>query len=253
MDKELIKANLHLHAVLPRLEELLRLDDEAKTVAKDMNVTIRFVVKGGPTVQIVFKNGVAKANLKPVGKNNIGLLFLSCEQLNRMFNGEKVIPIPYKGIHRIKDLKAFTRLTELLTKYLKPTDADMTDPSFKKKAVEMSLMTGLNGARVIAEFDTKMKKVADKLPSGTIEYNILPDGPQAHVIVERGHISAYNGPINSPTGTLEINGVDLAADLFANKVDSFAVLGAGDLRASGLLPLIDEFSALSDRVALYLN
>lgn len=97
-----------------------------------------------------------------------------------------------------------------------------------------------------------MKKVVNKLPDGSILYSVLPDGPHANVQVRNKNISVKNGSISEPTSTLEINGVDLAADMFADKVDTFAALGAGEINASGLLPLADEFNALVDRVAYHL-
>ena len=252
MNKKLILADLNLYAVLPRLEELVRLDEEAKNIAKDMNVVIQFTVYAGPTVQLAFSGGRVKAHRGKTMKANVALFFVSCEQLNRMFNNEKVIPIPYKGIHRIGDLKKFTKLTEILPRYLQPSDADMADPDFRKKHVEMSLMVGLSGSRSIAEYDIKMKKVVDKLLDGSILFRVLPDGPELHVVIENKRIYAVNAPIDDPSATLEINGVDLAVELLAGKLDSFAALGAGDLRASGLLPLADEFNALLDRVGYYL-
>ena len=34
-DRAFILANLHLHAVLPRLEELVKLDEEARSIAQE--------------------------------------------------------------------------------------------------------------------------------------------------------------------------------------------------------------------------
>jgi len=252
MNKALILANLHLHAVLPRLEELVKLDSEAKAIAQKLNLSIKFLVRGGPSVVLTFKDGNVTANTDGEGKADIGLLFLSCDQLNALFTGGKAIPIPYKGIIKIGAMKHFGKLTEMLTKYLKPSDEDMKDAAFRAKHVEMSLMTGLSGAITIAKYDTKMQKVVNHLPDGTILFSVLPDGPYANVSVERKNIIVKNGFIENSTTTLEMNGVDLAADMFADKLDTFAALGAGEIRASGLLTLGDEFNALVDRVSYYL-
>jgi hypothetical protein len=83
---------------------------------------------------------------------------------------------------------------------------------------------------------------------------VLPDGPCAHVVIREGaDITATNGPIDAPTTTLEMHGVDVAIGLLSKKIDSFAALGAGTVRASGLLPLADEYNALLDRVGYYLG
>ena len=69
---------------------------------------------------------------------------------------------------------------------------------------------------------------------------------------EEKNISSGAGKIDNPSANLDINGVDMAADLLADRLDQFAALGAGDLRASGLLPLVDEFNAVLDRVGKFL-
>lgn len=252
MNKAFILADLHLHAVLPRLEELTKLDPEAKEIAKNINLSIKFVVINGPSVLLKFNNGEVTADVEAQGKTDIGLLFVSCDQLNALFTGGKAIPVPYKGITKIGAMKHFSKLTDLLTKYLKPSDEDMKDATFRARHVEMALMTGLTGAITIAKYDQKMQKVVNHLPDGTIRFSVLPDGPHANVSVERKNIIVKNGYIDNPTTTLEMKGIDLAADMFADKLDTFAALGAGDIKASGLLTLGDEFNALVDRVSYYL-
>jgi hypothetical protein len=91
------------------------------------------------------------------------------------------------------------------------------------------------------------------LPHGTIQFSVLPDGPFAFVEVDaEKNIRSGAGKIDNPSANLDINGVDTAADLLADRLDQFAALGGGELKASGLLPLIDEFNALLDRVGKFL-
>ncbi len=251
MNKARIKANLYLYAVLPRLEELAKLDDEARRIAGELDLVVQFVVNAGPAVQIAIKNGEIKAHRGKVVKPGVALFFHSCDQLVRMFNQETVIPIPYRGFTKLPLMKKFTRLTEILTRYLEPSDEDLKDPKFKAAHVEMSLMVGMAGAREIADLDPKMQKVVKKLPNGTLLFRV-EGGPSAHVIVDNRRIFALNGPISDPVGTLTLKNVDIAADVMAKKVDTFAALGIGDIKVSGLIPLVDEFNALMDRVSYFL-
>ena len=253
MNKTRILANMHLYAVLPRLEELVRLDEEAERIAREMNITIHFLVNAGPSLYLTIADGKVSSSRVKGRKSDAGLFFYSCDQFNRMFLGEKVIPLPFKGITKFKDLKKFTRLSEILTRYLKPSDADMADPAFRAKHVELTLMVGLAGAGEIAENDPKVRRIKEELRDGSILFSVLPDGPTAHVVVEHGRIGIFNGPIDDPSSTIEIRDVDLAVALLAGKVDTFAANGAGDIKASGFLPLADEFNALLDRVGLYLE
>jgi hypothetical protein len=247
-----ILANLNLHAVLPRLAELCRFDHEARELAGRINMSIRFVVRHGPFVTLrVDQHGVAASFDRSV-HFDVGLLFRSCEQLNAMFEGKSVVPIPFKGFVKLGRMKLFTQLSDRLTRYLKPKADDLAVPAFRAQHVEMLLLTGAAGAADIARFDRRLAKVRARLPDGTILFRVTPDGPQAHVVVRGGEITTGNGPIDDPAATLEIEGVDVALALLTNTIDSFAALGAGTVRASGLLPLVDEFNALLERVGHYL-
>ncbi len=251
MNKETILANLNLHAALPRLQELVRYDSEAKEIARDMNAVIRFVVNGGPQVELTFKNGEVKASRQKTAKADIGLFFTSADKLNRMFDGEKVIPIPYRGLTKFGVLKKFTRLTEIMPRYLKPTEADMARPEFRRAAVEMMLMAGLEGARELAEHDPHMEKTKNMLPNGTLLFKVLGDGPEAHVLVDNGHLYAVNDTVKDPSSTVIIKDIEVAAGMMLNQLDTYAALGNCDVRIIGLIPLADHFTALMDRVNKY--
>jgi hypothetical protein len=253
MVNQTLLARLHLHAVMPRLEELLKLDSEAKRLAESLGtLAIRFMVKDGPAVTLNFANGGMKADLTGDARSDVGLLFTSAEKLNKMFLGEKVVPIPYKGFLKLGKMKAFTELTERLTAYLKPSDSALSDPNFKRIHVNLMLLVGLSGAAVLAKHDPSMAKIAKKLPEGVLMFNVLPDGPAAHVVVERQYITVYDGPVDDPDSLLSIRDLDYALDVLQDKVDGMAALGSGDLRAYGLLPLADEYNALMEKVGLYL-
>jgi len=252
-DRSYILANLHLHAVLPRLQDLVRLDEEARSIAAEMNLSVRFRVLGGPSQVVEIRNGSVEASGDPSARAELGLMFVSCDQLNNMFMQKTAVPVPYKRLDKLIQMKRFTRLTEIMTRYLQPSDRDLEDPAFKKKFVEMTLQTGLAGAAQIAKYDSKVEHVVELLPHGTIQFSVLPDGPFAFVEVDPDkNIRSGTGKIDSPLANLDINGLDTAADLLADRLDQFAALGAGDLRATGLLSLVDEFNALLDRVGKFL-
>jgi hypothetical protein len=252
-DQSYILANLHLHAVLPRLQDLVRLDEEARSIAEGMNLSVRFRVLGGPSRVVEIRNGRVEASGDPSARAELGLLFASCDQLNNMFMEKPAVPVPYKRLDKLIQMKRFTRLTEIMTGYLRPSERDLEDPAFKKKFVDMTLQAGLAGAAQVAKYDSKVEHAVELLPHGSIQFSVLPDGPFAFVEVDpEKNIRSGNGRIDNPSANLDINGVDVAADLLADRLDQFAALGGGDLKASGLLSLIDEFNPLLDRVGKFL-
>jgi hypothetical protein len=248
--RDRVRAGIHLHAVLPRLDELARYDAEAGRIVREMRVAIEFRVLNGPRVVLHFADGRVRATRD--GSSDVGLFFHSCALLNRMFDGEKVTPIPFKGLHRFKELERLTSLTGILPRYLKPSDKDMADPLFRARHVEMSLLVGLSAVREIAEFDPKGERVASHMPVGTIQY-VIHGGPSCYVSIRKGCIEASSGTTPAPTSTIEIRDVDLTVALIKGEVDTFAANGSGAIKASGSLTLADEFNTLFDRVGLYLQ
>jgi hypothetical protein len=210
-------------------------------------------VRGGPSETVEICDGRVRSSSDPKAKADLGLFFASCEQLNNLFMEKRSIPVPYKGLTQLRQMSRFSRLTERLTRYLKPSEGDLEDPEFKRKHVEMMLMTGLAGAAEVARYDRKMEHVVDQLPWGTLQFSVLPDGPYAFASVdEEKTIFVGNGRIADPTANLDIHGVDMAAAVLAGTVDTFAALGREEICASGLLSLVDEFNALLDRVGHFL-
>jgi hypothetical protein len=248
---ERITANMNLYAVLPALGELVKLDAEAGRIAAEMAVTLEFHVLRGPRVLLRFDHG--KVTAEREGCSDLGLLFLSCDRLNRMFAGEKITPIPFGSLWRFAELQRFEKLSAILTRYLKPSVADMKVPAFRKAHVGLSLLVGLSATREVADLDRKARRVAAHLYNGSIQYSVGDDGPDAYVEIKDGVIQVRMGKLADPTTTIGIRDVDLAVDLIANRVDTFAANGAGDIRASGDLHLADEFNHLFERVGLYLK
>ena len=127
-----------------------------------------------------------------------------------MFAGKKIIPIPYKGLTRPGDLKKFSRLSDLLTRYLRP-----------------------GGERPQGRKGPPSSAGGDHALLGA------PEGPIAHVKVEGGVIEGGRGSVADPTVTLELANLDTAAALLAGRLDAFAAVGTGDIRIRGLLTMAD--------------
>ncbi|MCX5759708.1 MAG: hypothetical protein NTU83_14630, partial [Candidatus Hydrogenedentes bacterium] len=57
MSDTLIRAHMNLFAVLQNIEDLLVLDAEAASWAKDWDISLQFAVHGGPSAHLVFRDG----------------------------------------------------------------------------------------------------------------------------------------------------------------------------------------------------
>ncbi len=252
-ERQKVVAHLNMLAVLPRLEELVQYDADAQELIKGMKFSIRFRVMGGPSIFIAIGNGKITSTTDTTLSADTGLLFTSYEQANRMFAGEKVVPIPYWGAWRMSDLKRFTQLSTLLEKYLKPSDESLKDPGFKAQVVKMTLHTIAAGVAQLAEHDSKASHWAKSVPEGVAMFKVLPEGPAACISVQGGKFRPIWGEVKNPSVTTTFKDIDTALNLFTGKLDAFAALGDGDVRMSGLIPMADHLNAIIDRVGWYLK
>ncbi len=250
--RDRVRAGMHLHAVLGAIPHLVRLDEEAAATARQMGkVALEFRVFDGPRAVLAFDDG--KVTLSREGCGNVGLFFPSCDALNRMFDGEKVTPIPFRAFpFHLKALQLLPKLTDRLTVFLKPPAGMLDDPAFLAKHVELSLLVGMMATRDLVDYDPKVVRIAHDLPSGTVMFEVI-GGPKAHVKIDHGVIEAGAGGLADPSTTVTIKNMALALGLIQGTVDTFAANGSGDIRASGSLALVDEYFNLFDRVGLYLK
>ncbi len=252
--RERVRAAMHLYAVLGSLPHLARLDPEAARLAREVGrVALEFWVYAGPRLVLEFRDGTITC--RRTGPSDVGLFFPSCRALNRMFDGEKVTPIPFKltGVSGLRVLKRLPALTDRLTHLLKPSKEALEDPSFRARHVEMSLLVGLAAVPALLEHDPVVKRrMGPSLTHGTIQYEV-PGVFAVHVALSPSGIEAKAGPVQDPTTTITIRDVDLALGLIQGTVDTFAANGSGDIRASGDLHLADDFNQVFERVGFYLK
>lgn len=251
MADQLTKANINLYAVLRNLEDLIELDDEMKGLIKDKDISIYFVVKNGPEALLQFKDG--KCSFKEgKGKCNIKLFFKSPEHLNQMFEG-KANPIPLKGITKISFLKnEFTKLTDKLAYYLKPTDALLNDAKYFKINTILTAYTAFFALAQIANTDKIGKVNAKRIPDGVISISVL-NGPSINLNVKEGHIEAKKGLGKSPRAFMTFDSIGTANAILNGKIDSYTAIGTGRFVIKGYIPMIDNMNKILAMVPSYLK
>lgn len=252
MNRDEIIACLNLHAVLPQLAALVRLDDDARKIATGLDLAVRFRVHRGPSLRLTIRKGEIESSPEGSGLQDLVLLFLSNEALNRSFSGQKATPIPLGALWKLGSMRAFTRLTGILSRYLKPEGEDLSDPAFRARSVELQLLCALYGVSVVAQNDPLVGAVLGRPKDGTVLIEVLPRGPRVHVEIRNGAVRVKVGSIPGPDATITLDGVETAAALLLGELDLFAAIGARTVRISGLLTLADEVNWMMDRVGSYL-
>lgn len=245
-------AYINLYGILGALENLCELDPEASELAKVKKpVTVGIDVTGGPSATLTFKNGRCRME-QGVSNCQVLLPFGSCEKFNGLIDGT-VTPIPSKGFTKIGFLlKNFTKLTGILSGYLRPDDpAKLEDPEFFEKSTKLMFYLITVAISQIANNDDIGKFSASNVADGIIEMSIK-DCVASTIRVRDHHFVTIKQAPESYRAKMEFDNLRLARDLFDGKVNAVACIGAGSIKMSGLVSMIDNINRILDRVGLYL-
>ncbi len=254
----MVLARLNLFAVVPRLTELVEFDEEARKIASNCTGSIELSAMRLGAVRLMFRNGNLDVVRDPGGSADTGLWFPSPELLNKLFAGEKAVPVPYVWKPwNLPKLMAFQKLADRLGAMLGDPDKTLkdsgNDPKTKEFLVRCMLYTALAGVKELVEYDEKMAWFSKSTPDGTFLIKVLDDGPEAHLFIRQGVVTPGKGPIANPTVTLEIKNLDIAWELLQGRIDAMGALGACDIRMTGFLPLADNVNVVMDRLGVYLQ
>ncbi len=244
-------AYINLYGVLGTLENLCELAPEAESILTNKKpISIGIEVKGGPSATITFNNGRCRME-QGCAKCDVKLPFSSCEKFNGLIDGT-VTPIPSKGFQHIKFLlNDFTKLTDLLTKYMRPDPADLEDEDFFRISTTLLMYTISVAIAQIGNNDEIGKFSASNMVDGEIAFSIK-GGPSATVRVKDHRLLAIKKPSEAPRAVMEFANIQLARDLFDGKVNAIACVGTGDIVMKGMISMLDNLNRILDRVALYL-
>lgn len=244
-------AYINLYAVLGSLENLCELSEEARNLVKTTKpVAIGFEVKGGPSATLTFTDGKCKLT-SGCEKCNVKLPFSSCEKFNGLIDGT-VTPIPSKGFTKISFLlKQFTPLTDMLSKYMRPTEEDLKDEKFFELSTNLLFYTIAGAIAQIGNNDEIGKFSAHHIPDGVVKIAIT-GGPSAAIEVKDHKLTTVKQNPEKYRALMEFGSMKLAHDLFDGKVNAIAKVGEGEIVMRGMINMIDNINRILDRVALYL-
>lgn len=253
MDKDLIKARLFLHAVLPQLEDVVAEDAEAKSIAAGWNRSIQLQVMGGPAARLMFENGTLKVHPNAMALPSLGLLFFSPAAVVKLFEEGKGTPIPWKGVWHLGLIKNFPKLTERMELYMKPTEAVLKDEKSYRLVVKLMMNTAIYAVKVLSETYPESIQIATHAPDCTGVVRALPDGPACHVIAKGGKLTVGKGEIPNPNLYMEFKDIDTAYGIFTGTVNAMAALGTGAVRIRGMTMLADVIIGIMNRIGLFLE
>ena len=244
-------AFINLYGVLGTLEELCTLDGRAREILGEKRMAVGFQVSNGPCATLTFDHG-ACALSEGTDRCDIKLPFSTPEKFNGMIDGT-VTPFPSKGLTKVRFLtKEFIALTDLLTKYLRASEADLKDPAFFQTSTTLMFYTIASAISQIGNEDRIGKASASYIPDGVILLSIQ-DGPAALIEAKNHRLKTVKQLGTQPVSArMEFGSMEIARDLFEGRRNSLACIGTGEIKMSGQVPMLDNMNRILDRVGLYL-
>jgi len=250
MTDALTLAYINLYGILGAIPAMLELSPEARKILGKSACSIGIAVKNGPAATLAFAGG--KCILTDGVENcAVKLPFASPEKFNGLIDGT-VTPVPSKGFTRLPFLVGkFVKLTDLLSRYLRPTEEDMKDPAFARISTTMLFGVISRAIVQIGNHDRIGQASASYITDGVIK--LCVDGGPAFAIAAKNHtLSTLNKVPAQVTSVMTFADMDTARALFDGKINAVASIGTGDVRMAGMISQIDNVNRILDRVALYL-
>ena len=247
-------AYINLFAIFGALPKLCELNDEARALIADKKIDMAISVKDGPAGVLHFDGGMV--TLTPGdGPCHIRLSFASPEKFNGMIDGT-VTPIPSKGLTRVGFLlKTFVPLTDILSRYLRPSAENLADATFYRTSTILMFHVITGAVAQIGNVDHIGKASASYIVDGNVRM-LITEGEE---IVAVAHIAAKDHILTThPTDTdhvmsqMQFDGIRNARGLFDGDASSFTLICDGKLKMGGMISQLDNVNRILDRVALYL-
>jgi hypothetical protein len=252
MSNKIVKARLYLYAVLQLFEEVAREDKEAKKIASNLSGVLQFSAPSGLAAQVEFRDKGVKATPGKAKKADVILFIPTVKMVNNMFSGKGfALPLPVKGLLKIKLLLGFMKLGDRLAFYMEPGDKPPKG-EVKKIISTLLLYAAVFGAAEVGEADPEVKEAVKKIPNGTAHVEVK-NGPSVYVTKTGSEFTANKGRPRDYTAYLGFKDFDVAYGMLNGQLDLMAAIPVGDIEISGSIPMVDELGRLMERAGKYLE
>lgn len=242
------------YGVLATLENLCVMDDDAKAVCRELKkpVSLCFDVTDGPCVTYNFTADGCKMTEGDYGCT-CKMKFTSPEKFNALIDDSKP-GIPVKNISQVLSflLGPFTKLTDILVKYLKPSEEDLKNKDFFDKSTMLTMYTIGGAICALGNNDSISRLSASYIPDGDIQMGIT-DVLYVTIRVRDHKMQMIKEKPQTPRAIMEFKTIELANSLFNGTASTISELCAGNIYMSGMINMIDNVNRILDRVAMYLG
>lgn len=241
------------YGVLAALENLCEMDDEAKKICQKLKAPVAFCfdVKDGPCFTLSFTNDGCKF-LEGDAECTCKMSFTSPDAFNNLIDNSKP-GIPTKNPVQVLTflLGPFTKLTNILVKYLRASDEDLKNKDFFEKSTILTMYVIGGAICALGNNDEISKLSASYIVDGDVQMGITD---KVYVTVKaRNHVlTLEKKKPENPRAIMEFNSIELANGLFNGTASTMGELCAGNIYMSGMINMLDNINRILDRVSIYL-
>lgn len=244
----------NLFGVLGAIPTLLDIAPEARAIVADATLSVGFAVKNGPSATLRFEGGAARMTEGTQGCS-IRLFFPCPDKFNALIDG-KGTPIPTSGFRHVGFLLGpFTRLTDILAAYLRPTETALNDPTFFARSTELMLHVIAGAVAAVGNEDKVGRFSASNIVDGTVRLaigRVGQDDLAVGIDVCDHRLTALHTAPAESLSEMRFDSLETARALFDGKLNAIAAVGEGKVRVGGMIAQLDNINRILDRVALYL-
>lgn len=254
-EREDLVARLHLHAVLPALEDLARLDPVTQKLIRGWDFSLRLQAPGGLAATVVSQAGAIRVYPAGGPAPKLALQFFSSAHVNRTFLGQKALPpLPVSGFWRLGKVKTFTALTERLDEALQPAPEALTDEAFETLHLILLFRVLIGSIPIVGMGDAPCRHGLGHTPRGIAEIRAPALGASGWVSWDGAQLTSGMGASAAPPDVI-ITFIDraTAAAALLGRLDPNAAVALGNVEVRGLVPLADGLSLVMDRAEFYLK
>lgn len=252
MTSERIKAHLYLHAVLPQLEEVVRVDAAAQAAVAGWRSSIALRVAGGPGLRLEVAAGRLRALRRGRGLPSLGLLLLGHGAAVRLFEGGGAAPVPWIGAWRPRLINGLRALSARLQYYLRSERERLDADGTFAAAVAIRLAVLVYAIGVLAEAWDEGRRIAAQAGADGVAAIGIAGHPPLQLSSASGRLHAARGAPRAPNVTAEFADPEAAYGVLSGALDLWTALGTGALRLRGRLPLLEPIFQLMARVGRFL-
>lgn len=246
-------AYVNMYGILGTLENLCELDEEAKSILAGLKkpVSLCLSVKDGPCCTFHFSRTGCRMTTGSDGCT-CRMSFGSPAAFNALIDSGKP-GMPTKNPVQVLQflLGPFTKLTDRLTALLRPSEEALKDRSFYEENTILTLYTIAGAVSALANNDPISRISASYTVDGEISLGIK-DSVRVTLIARDGRFTTVKAPSQKPRAIMEFATLDLANDLFNNRVSTINEMCKGTIRVSGMISMLDNVNRILDRVSVYL-